>query len=369
MSHTWTELDLGILSRNIDKVKATLTGRTKIIFVVKADAYGHGLRHVARCAAECGIEWFAVAHLEEALEVRKAASRANIVILSAIDPNQAVVAIEKNLTPIIVSEQHALALASQARAANRELRCHAKIDTGMGRLGFQWEDAAASLKRINKAGGLAIEGMCMHLASAAGTPDKFAETQWNRFQEVVEGCKEAGMEMPFKHASNTAAFFAHPEWDLDGVRIGFVIYGYSQKNTGIRVQTKPCLQWKSRIVQVKKVPAGFRVGYYSTFITTAETYLATIEVGYADGYSRLLSNKGFVLIEGRRVPVIGRVTMNFIMADLGPETRAREGDEVVLMGAQGNEAIWSDEIAKACKTIPYEVFTSIRTDDRRVVDG
>ncbi len=365
MSHTWTELDSKVLCDNICNVKSTVEGKTKLIYVVKADAYGHGLPHVAKCAAGCGIDWFAVAHLSEALEVRKVAPHAGILILGAIDPHQTEVAILNNLTPVVVSEPHGLALAERAKATGRQLVCHAKIDTGMGRLGFQWETAAAAIDRVDKAGGLDIKGMCMHLASAAGTPDNFAEIQWQRFRDVVEACEKKGMRVPFKHMSNTAAFFAHPEWDLDAVRVGIVMYGYSPKKSGIRVQTRPCLHWKSRIVMVKKVPAGFRVGYYSTYTTPAETWLATIEVGYADGYSRLLSNKGHVLIEGRRVPVVGRVTMNFIMANLGPSTNAREGDEVVLMGTQGNESIWADELAKACQTIPYEICTSIRTYDRR----
>ena len=163
-------------------------------------------------------------------------------------------------------------------------------------------------------------------------------------------------------AANSAAFAGHPQWDLDGVRMGILSYGYGGRLMGLRTSTRPFLQWKTRVVQVKTVPAGFPVGYLSTHVTTATTRLATIDVGYSDGFSRLMSNKGCVLLGGCRAPVVGRVTMNFTTVDIGPQGGAREGDEVVLIGQQGSEAVWADELSRWCQTIPYEILTNIRSD-------
>lgn len=400
MKNIWIELDLEILCENLRCMKNALSPGTEIIFVVKSNAYGHGMVPVARRAWESGVKWFAVAHLNEALDLRENLSSANILVLGVLDAENVGIAIEKNITPILVSEKHALALSAEAEARNAVLGCHVKIDTGMGRLGFLWNKAAESLQRVIKAGGLSIQGMCTHFASAAGTPDNFADVQWKRFSEVINACEKTGIDVPFKHVSNSAAFLAHPEWDMNGVRPGILLYGYGgnakcgmrpglaegalaaagriadcggEKQEGRRkierreIEARPFLQWKTKVIQVKKVPKGFRVGYYSTYITKSQTHIATIDVGYADGYSRLLSNNGHVLIGGRRVPVVGRVTMNLVTVDLGKDTKAKAGDDVVLIGQQGAESIWADELARLCRTIPHEILTSIRTDERCLI--
>lgn len=382
MKNTWIELDLEILRENLRCFRKTLGIDTKIIFVVKSNAYGHGVTPVARCAWECDVKWFAVARMDEALTLREILPGAGILVLGVLGPEDVGLAIDRSITPIVTSEKHALALSAEAVARNAILDCHVKIDTGMGRLGFLWDEAADSLQRVARAGGLSIQGMCMHFASAAGTPDNFADVQWKRFFDVLSACEKTGICIPFKHVSNSAAFLAHPKWDMDGVRPGILLYGYGAGKTEDRklkeegerresmdgrrnVKTKPFLQWKTKVIQVKKVPRGFRVGYYSTYITESETYIATIDAGYTDGYSRLLSNNGHVLIGGRRAPVVGRVTMSLLTADIGKDTKVQEGDEVVLVGRQGTESIWADELAERCKTIPYEILTNIRTDSYR----
>ena len=376
MRNTWIELDLEILRDNLRSIRNALKAGTEIIFVVKSNAYSHGVVPVARCAWECNVKWFAVAHMDEALTLREFLPGANILVMGVLSREDVGLAIDRNITPIVVSEKHALMLSAEARARNATLGCHAKIDTGMGRLGFLWNKATDSLQWMAaEAGGLSIQGMCMHFASAAGTPDNFADVQWKRFCDVISACEKRGILVSFKHVSNSAAFLAHPEWDVDGVRPGILLYGYGHdselskgKTTDKRnIKTRPFLQWKTKVVQVKKVPRGFRVGYYSTYTTESETHIATIDVGYADGYSRLLSNNGHVLIGGRRVPVVGRVTMNFVTVDIGKQAEAKEGDDVVLIGQQGMEAIWADEMAEWCKTIPYEILTNIRTDDHRLI--
>jgi alanine racemase len=414
MSNTWVELDLGILGANLRSLRRALTPGTKIIFVVKSNAYGHGMLPVARHAWKCGVRWFAVAHIDEALALRKLLPRAEIIIAGAIDPKDTVKAIKHKLTPVIVDEKHATALAAAAARAGAKLRCHAKIDTGMGRLGFAWQNAGKLLPVLARRKGLDICGICSHFASANPADRRFAGTQIDRFRKVGAACEEAGMQNLFKHMSNSGGILCNSAWHLDGVRPGILLYGYgknvkkeniqypilniqcpsgkmsaklptwkleignsildiSSPKTGLRLTTgncqlatRPFLSWKTRILQIKKVPAGFPVSYDSTHVTKKPTNIATIDVGYADGYHRALSNKGIVVAGGKRCPVVGRVTMNLVMIDLGTATKVRVRDEVVLIGTQGRQSVRASELATLAGTIPYEILTSIRTDERRI---
>lgn len=367
MSHTWTELDVGVLDDNIRSIRAALSAGTEMIAVVKANAYGHGMLPVARRAWDGGVTWFAVAHVAEATELRDALPGANILIVGVLDPADVEAAIEKEFIPLVVSKHHALALASAAQALAKTLRVQVKIDTGMGRLGFAWEDASRQLLPLARHGGLEFCGICTHFASSDGPTRASVKAQVERFKRVLSACEAAGLRFPFQHASNSGGILGGPDWDFGGVRPGILLYGYGPRlEHGRLVETRPFLQWKTRLVQVKKVPAGFAVSYDSTYVTERETCIGTLGVGYADGYCRSLSNKGFVLVEGQRKPVAGRVSMNLTTVDLGPFTAAKEGDEAVLLGTQGNESIWADEVAGWQDTISYEVLTNIRTDDRRV---
>ncbi len=367
MKNTWIELNMESLRANLRSMKESLRPGAELVFVVKSNGYGHGMVPISRCAWDSGIRWLAVTHFEEAVELRKAIPDVKILVLGVIQPEDVSEAIKLRITPIIVSKEHAVQLAERASTDGGTLRCHAKIDTGMGRLGFMWETAGAELLDVAEQGNLKIDGICTHFASAAGTPDKFAETQWGRFQSVIGELDRSGLQMSFKHASNSAAFAKHAEWDLDGIRSGILLYGYGSKGSDTRVNTVPILNWKTRVVQVKAVPANFRVSYYSTYTTPMPTSIAVLNVGYVDGYSRLLSNRGQVLIRGRRMPVVGAVTMNFICVDVGRDSDVVAGDEAALIGDQGEESISASELAKNCRTIPYEILTSIRTDDRRVL--
>jgi alanine racemase len=241
------------------------------------------------------------------------------------------------------------------------------VDTGMGRLGFPWETAAADLRELAAGRELPLTGVCTHLASAGNLTSDFADTQAARFFGVLDDCAKRGLTLPCRHMSNSAGILRNPDWDLDAVRPGILLYGYARNLAGRRaVATQPFLQWKTRVVQVKKVPRGFPVSYDSTFVTDRETLLATLDAGYADGYPRALSNRGQVLVAGRRCPVAGRVTMNLITVNLGPDSPARAGDEAVLIGSQGTERVGADDLAAWAGTISYEILTGIRTSDRRL---
>ena len=369
-ANTWTELDLGALADNVANLRSRLTPSTDVIFVVKADAYGHGMLPVARCARDCGIRSFAVAHMNEARALRQELPEAEIVILGAIPPAQAAAAVEGDFVPVIVSKEHARQLSRAVLAKfgpRRPLRCHFKIDTGMGRLGFPWRDAAARIPAAAAQEGLRPEGACTHFAQAGSKEQAFTEAQMRRFREVLAACETAGLELPRTHVSNSSAVLRHADWDAQAVRPGILLYGYPDMTDAPRpVPVKPVLQWKTRVLQVKQVPAGYTISYGSTHVTRCLTRIATLDAGYADGYHRSLSNRGIVLVGGRRCPVIGRVTMNFIMVDLGPEHHARTGDEAVLAGEQESASIWADELAELAGTIPYEILTSIRSTDRRI---
>jgi alanine racemase len=368
MSNTWAELDLGILRANLQNLQKGLSSSTKIIFVVKSNAYGHGILPVSQCAWKCGVEWFAVSNITEALTLREILPDAGILVAGVISPDDVQQAVENNLVPIIISEKHAAALSTEAESRGIVLRCHAKVDTGMGRLGFPWEDASEVLLHVARLPGLDVCGICTHFASASCPDREFADTQARRFNTVAGKCEQEGLSLAFKHISNSGAVLCNRAWNMDGVRPGILLYGYGRNNAHhprqdgcVEIETKPFMQWKTRIIQVKKVPAGYPVSYEGTFVTKKETTIAVLDVGYADGYSRALSNCGIVIVGGQRCPVVGRITMNLTMIDAGSVPAVNEGDEAVLIGSQGSESIWADEVAQLADTIPYEVLTSIRT--------
>lgn len=351
-------------------MRIALGARTSLVLVVKANAYGHGLVPIARQAARSGVCWFAVAYIREALQVRAICEDAEIVILGAVAPEDVPMLHEHRLIPIIVDEEHGRALAAAARARGVVLRAHLKVDTGMGRFGVPWMSAVEIYQRLTREQGLHISGLCTHFASVEPRKPSLGPDQMQRFREIDAKITRMAAAPLFRHVSSSRAFLTQPDWDLDGVRPGIAAYGYGARERGMRVATEPVLQWRTGVMQVKRVPSGFLVGYYSTYVTPAPTTLAVLAVGYADGYSRALSNRGFVLIGGRRCAVVGRVSMNWITVDCGPDADVSPGDEAVLIGAQGNAAIWADELARLARTIPYEILTDINVNiERRYVSS
>jgi alanine racemase len=364
VNHSWVEIDLERLKQNVRALRFSISSETAVILVVKADAYGHGLVPVAQAAAEEGINWFAVAFLEEALKIRAALPDAHIVVLGPVLPEHTGELLEKRIFTVVTCLEHGLELAAAARSMGQTLPVHLKVDTGMGRLGVQWDEVAATAKALNEAGGLELVGVCSHFARVDPEQPDYALAQAQKFNTAVKYLPAT----VFRHISSSRAALYFPDWDLNGVRQGIVLYGYGANDPKGRFQTKPILQWKTRVVQIKKVPADFAVGYYGTYRTEYPTQIATLAVGYADGYNRALSNKGDVLIGGRRCAVVGRVSMNWITVDVGPDANVKAGDEAVLIGEQGDEAVWADELSKICRTIPYEILTSINASlERRYV--
>ena len=362
MKSSHVDIHLGVFAENLRQIRAALPGGTSLVLVVKADAYGHGLQPMARQAAATGVDWFAVAYLREALAVREVAPQARIVILGAVEESDVPVLVEHRILPILVDEEHGHRLARAAHSAGIELEVHAKVDTGMGRFGLPWQQAVASLESLAGLPGLRIAGLCTHFASVEPRKPALAPDQQERFQVIAHELGKRLRTPLFRHVSSSRAFQFRSDWDYDGVRPGILAYGYGASERGMRVKTQPVLEWRTHVMQVKRVPAGFPLGYYSTYVTPEPTVIATIAGGYADGYSRALSNRGYALVHGRRCAVVGRVSMNWITLDCGPDSTVQAGDEVVLLGQQGGESVWADDLARLGRTIAYEVLTSIHSD-------
>jgi alanine racemase len=369
VKNTQVEINLGALRSNVQRVRAALRPGTELMFVVKADAYGHGLVPVARCAAAAGASWFAVAHLHEALELRRVLPASHILLLGVAGAAECGAILDAGIVPSIVNEEQGVHLARTAAARGRKLSAHLKLDTGMGRLGVSWSEALPVAQRLRALPALDLAGVFTHFASIELARPSLGAAQMERFLSVATEMEALTGHHLFKHVSSSRAFQYHADWDLDAVRPGIILYGYGSGERHMRVRTEPVLSWRTQVAQVKAVPGNFPVGYYSAYVTSAPTTIATLAAGYADGYPRALGNRGFVLLGGRRCPVVGRVSMNWLTVDCGPDAPVRVGDEAVLIGAQDGEAIWADELARLAKTIPYEILTSIHASAERVVVG
>lgn len=359
MYTSWIEIDLQVLRQNVAAIQRAFLNRVEQVFVVKADAYGHGLIPVVLAAYAAGARWFCVVGLSEALAIREELPEAKVVILGVCNAEDVEVLYRHQLIPIVANSAHGQLLAEKARALGITLPVHLKVDTGMGRLGVLAEDVPSVVSDLLNVGGLGIKGICSHFSKVEPLDTEVADQQVRLFSEAA-ACLESKLGCTvFKYISSSRAACLFEQWDFDGVRPGIVLYGYGASSEQGRFQTHPVLQWKTRVAQVKRMPSGYPIGYYGSYANEQSTYIATIAVGYADGYNRALSNKGEVLIRGKRYPVVGRVSMNWVCVDVGADPLVHVGDEVVLVGAQDGDAIWANELAKICRTIPYEILTSI----------
>jgi alanine racemase len=361
MNRPHVTINLNRLAENIRSVSDDLGDKTALIFVVKSDAYGHGLARTVRCAVEQGVQHFAVAYLHEALQVRSVAPDATIFILGAVGPEDAGLLITHHLTPMVMSIEHARAL-SDAAINLGVVKAHLKVDSGMGRLGIISTELPDQIEELVALPQLELTGIASHFAAVEPQREELAAAQLARFKDAVTMVEAAAGRRLMRHISSSRAFQFYQEWDFDAVRPGIMLYGYGSRERGMRFPTRPALEWRSYLMQVKAVPAGFPVGYYAAFTTDAPTDIGTLCVGYADGLLRSLSNHGYVLVGGRRCPIVGRISMNWVNVDLGYQSGSLAGDEVVLLGRQGDDAIWANEMAAWAGTIAYEILVNIRSD-------
>ncbi len=351
-------IDLAALAHNYGEVKRR-SGDRRVLAVVKAQAYGHGAVPVARRLAELGAPMLGVALVEEGRELRDSGITTSILVMGPVFPEQAGEVVRLGLTPVVFSRAFARGLSVCAEREGRTVAVHVKIDTGMGRVGLPPAEAAGLIADLVKLPGIVLEGLMTHFADADLQDRQFASMQMDRFESLIHTLDERGIAVPLRHAANSAAVLAFDRALLTMVRPGLMLYGYDPREKRGEQVLRPVLSWVTKIAFVKRVAAGTPVSYGRTFVTRRESLIATIPVGYADGFDRALSNQGEALVRGARVPVAGRVCMDMTMLDVTDVPSAAEGDEVVLIGMQGNESITADDIAKKIGTIPYEVLCGI----------
>lgn len=353
-------IDLDALRWNLRQVKAKVGPTVKILSMVKANAYGHGAPAVAKALADEGAYAFGVATLEEAIELRQAGIHQPILVVTGVYLEQLGQFIEHRLTAVAHDLEAVKFLDQAAQGRGAALNVHIKIDTGMGRLGFLPAEIHSWLPSLKMLKALKIEGVFSHFSRAESVQGDYTQKQLRIFQDVVARLRSQGVAPPLTHLANSAATITLPEAYFDMVRPGIMLYGpYPSPAMMSQIELKPVLSWKTRITQLKKVPCGTSISYGQTFVTQRESFIATLPVGYADGYQRLLSNRGEVLVRGNRAPVAGTVCMDLTMVDVTDIAGVQPGDEVVLLGRQGDQEITADDLAGWTNTISYEILTSI----------
>ena len=353
-------VDLSALRANVATVRSLVRPNVEILAVVKADAYGHGDVESARVLSEEGVHHLGVATVEEGARLRKSGIGGEVVVLGSVYPEDAAALVRHSLTPVVPSLdllRHLEAFGAQHGVA---IGCHLKVDTGMGRLGLlpdaidEWLPALSGLKAVK------LQGILSHFAGAEEPDSPLCRGQLAAFKGTLDRLRAAGHQTAPAHMANSAAILLLPEAHFDMVRTGGMLYGiFSHPPLAKRVRLAPVLTWKTRVLQVKTLPKHSPLSYGGTFVTGRKSVIATLSVGYADGYKRSLSNKAAVLIRGQRAPVVGRVTMDLTMADVTDIAGVQPGDEVVLLGPQGLETISAEEMAGWADTISYEILTSI----------
>ncbi len=361
-SRVFAKIDLGAVRNNFLAMKEKLRDGTKIIAVVKADGYGHGAVPIARMAEPWDFIWgFAAATVEEAVELRLAGIKKPILILGCVFEEDYEKLTAYGIRPTVFQLSAARELSKTAVRTGTSLPVHLAVDTGMSRIGFaDTEESVKEIEEMAKLPGLVLEGIFTHFARADEKDKSDAVSQLNRYLRFIRLLQEAGISIPLRHCSNSAGILEMPEANMDAVRAGISMYGIypSDEMDRNRIRLEPAMELKSHIVYIKEVPAGVPVSYGGTFVTDRPTRIATIPVGYADGYPRSLSSRGCVLIRGKRAPILGRICMDQFMADV-TDIPAEELDEVTLMGRDGEEFLSVDELGALSGRFPYEFVCDV----------
>lgn len=355
---TSAHIDLKALEENYRSIEALVSPGTHLLCVVKANAYGHGAVEVASRLASMGVRHFAVATIDEGRELREHSIPGMILVLSGVMPWEDVSPVaDLDLTPVVVGLDMLDRVLAFGQA--RPLKVHLKIDTGMGRLGFKLGEMEALAGKIGKSHGTEVEGVMSHFASS-DRRDEYGFGQVDAFRAALASLKKNGIEPKFMHMANSAAICGFPEAHFNMVRPGIMLYGsYPDRSLEPRIALRPLMRWTSKVAVTRLFGAGSSLSYGRTFVTGGQTKVAYVPIGYADGFPRSLSNRGSVLIKGTRCPVIGTICMEWILADVTHLGDVRSGDEVVMMGRDGNETITADEIAEQTGTISYEILCGV----------
>jgi len=376
MHRSWVEINKKVLQHNIEQFQKLIGDKIKLVAIVKANAYGHGLVEVAKIAVSSKVNWLGVDSIDEALKLRKAGIDAPILILGYTLLSKLKEVIKYDLRQVVYNKETIVELAKQATKQKKKVKIHLKVETGTLRQGLRKDELLELARFIKKHSQIQIEGIYTHYANIEDTTDYgYAQLQLKRFKQAVDLLEKNGIKVPIKHTACSAAIILFPETYFNMVRLGISMYGlWPSKETFVSTQEKnrqinlePVLTWKTRIAQIKNIKAGDPVGYGLTERVSRDSKIAVLPVGYWDGYDRKLSGIGNVLIKGKRCKLLGRVCMNMIVVDVTDIVDAKLEDEVIILGKQGKEEITVEEIAQKIGTINYEVVTRINPLIPRII--
>jgi alanine racemase len=357
---TWVEVDLGAIQHNVKSFKEHIHNECKLMAVVKADGYGHGAIEVAKAAIGAGADYLAVAILDEAISLREANIKAPILILGYTSPNAVKTAIQHDITLTVFTQDVLDQVIQTTEELKKNTHIHIKIDSGMNRIGIKNKEEALKLIHSNTSSFVTVEGIFTHFAQADDPDSSFTEKQFSHFQAIVDYLEQHDVHIPIKHCCNSAATIAYPEKHLDMVRVGVSLYGlYPSEHLRDKISLRQAMSFKTKPVLVKMVNAGESISYGCTFTTNRVSTIATIPVGYADGLSRSISNKGNVTVKGKRAPIVGRICMDQSMIDVTGVGAVNEDDIVTIFGDPDHGYISLGEVAEQMNTIHYETVCLI----------
>lgn len=363
---SFLEINLKHIAENTANLKNAI-GKAKLLVVLKANAYGHGLIPIAKTTAKSGADYLGVSTIDDGLKLRKARLKIPILVFGCSEPDLIEKAIEKDLT-LTVFDLDTLKLISKiGLKIGKPCKVHVKVETGMNRYGLLINEVVGFLKYLKRTPKIELEGIYSHLATAESHDKSYTFKQLGIFQKITEMLKKENIKIPIKHIANSAATLSMPTTHYDMVRLGITIYGlFPSPELGTFFDLNPALEFKSKIVSLKRLPGGEKVSYDGSYLTNAPATVAVVPVGYADGYDRKLSNFSKVLVGGKRSPVIGKICMNAIMVDVSGADNVKIGDEVVLIGKQGSETVTAGELAGFLGTINYEIVARLSDDLPRI---
>ncbi len=356
----WVEVDLDAVAENLETVRSLVGPATKVCAVIKADAYGHGVVEVARLLQDRNVDYMAVAVLDEAVELRQMGIRKPILILGPLMPGQAPYVLRYDLTQTICSVEMAEELSREAIRQRKIAKIHVKIDTGMGRLGVFHREAPQFINNIKQLPGIELEGLFTHFATSDSIDKSYLYEQWESFNQVIQDVKAMGIHIPITHCATSATIIDLPFMKLDMVRPGLMLFGlYPREDMKGKVDLKPALTLKARISFLKEIHQERSISYGRKYTARPGQKIATLPMGYYDGYRRLFTNQGKVLAGGVPCPVVGAVCMDHVMVDVTQVPGVRRFDEVVIIGAQGDHRITVNDLAETLSTINYEVLAAL----------
>lgn len=361
-------INLESFHHNIGVVRKFIGEKVGIVAVVKANAYGHGMELITKEVVKNRVSYLGVARVTEGIDLRKTGFIVPILLFEIIPPDYVEQGVVYSLDMTVCTLDDARQIELVAGRVKRKARVHLKIDTGMGRLGYNWKGAAEFVEQVARMKWLDIAAIYSHFATSDDPDQTFAKEQLKRFHAVLDELNKRKIEIPLKHMANTGAIMSLPESHFDLVRPGFMMYGYTpRKGMDTSNQLKPVMSIVAKVSMLKKVEKGTSISYGRKYFAPYDTSIATVPIGYGDGYSRMLTGKADVIIRGRRYPVAGAVSMDHIMVDVGPKCEIEVGDDVTIMGANGRESISAYDIAERLGTIPYEVVCMVADRVSRVV--